>query len=74
MIKIKKDEVKIKVPKDEEYEEAYLLAELAKGIIKTAKYLDKDIFDVLSSITAGIIMTKDNIDLSIIVKMGDNDG
>ena len=78
MIKIKKDDVKIKVPKKEENEEAYLVAELAKGAIETAEYLDKDIFDVLSRVMAGIIMVKrgikEDVNVSVSMKMEACDG
>jgi len=57
MIKIKKNEVKIKVPKKEKNKEAFLIAELGVALIEVAKYLGKDREEILSSLNLGVLLS-----------------
>jgi len=59
MIKIKKDEVKIKVSEDEKNKEALLMAELSVALIEVANYLRKDREEVLRNLNTVILFTID---------------
>jgi len=59
MIKVKKNEVKIKVPKEEKRREALLLSELSVALIEVANYLKKDREEVLSRLNFGVLFFED---------------
>jgi len=59
MIKVKKDKIKIEVPKDEENQEAFLIAELSVALIEVANYLKEDKKEILSRLRFGILFVDD---------------
>jgi len=58
MIKVKKNEVKIKVPKDMDTE-AFLMTELSVAVINVADYLKKDIKETLYSLNWCVLFAMD---------------
>ena len=58
MIKVKKDKVKIKVPKDMDTE-AFLMTELSVAVINVADYLKKDIKETLYSLNWCVLFAMD---------------
>ena len=58
MIKVKKNEVKIKVPRDVNIE-AYLMSELSIALINVADYLKKDIKETLYSLNSCVLFAID---------------
>ena len=60
MIHVKKNVVKVKIPKSEKKnKEALLIAELGVALIEVARTLKKDREDVLSALTLGVMITKE---------------
>jgi len=59
MIKVKKDKIKIEVPKDEKRPEAFLIAELSVALIEVANYLKKDKEEILNRLNFGVFFIDD---------------